>query len=128
MRVYAVYSGCYEDHHLIGLFSTKERAQEAIDIVKKTEKWLGEDIDEKPIPIELDTFKAPELVYFEYDENLDSWSLSNLKFSGEANDFNYFPEDKQFFVMVAYNPDPEVMLNTAKECYRKCKEEQNTTN
>lgn len=116
MKVFVVYTGEYSDRSIRGIFSTKEKAQEAIQVIKDTDKWDCDSVSD-PIEYELDSFLPPNEVVFVYDETKGTWELGYGNLFIDGSGFYYDEEDKHYYVSVNYNPNKEVMLKAARDYY-----------
>ena len=114
MNVFCVFSGAYSDRGMIGVFSTRELAQEYID----REKMCGRyEIDDEPIEEELDKIKPRNTVTIRIENGeariYYAW-LPPTEGDGWVSNTGYDGRD-DYIVTVNFNPDTEVMIKAARD-------------
>lgn len=113
--VFTVFSGSYSDRGMIGVFSTRELAQEYID----REKACGNrEIDDEPGEETLDEVKPRNMacVLLERGEpKIYDTGWSPIEDEGFVRKYGYLDDNPGYIVSVNFNPDFDVMVKSARD-------------
>lgn len=122
MKVYTVWSGCYSDMDMIGVFSTRELAQEYIDYMQN----IDNDIHSEPEEHEVDEIKVAEKADFVIN-GPDEYFVDYAKIF-DRDDFDIhlgtlFGEN-YYRIGVNINKNKDVMIKAARDklAMRKARE------
>ena len=125
MKVYVLTRGEYSDYHIIGVYSTREKAQEVCDVM------CGNGT----------IYDAPQIEEYELDELSPSMGYMGVRYAPEDNSIHYcgfnfwkgddriisYANPPEFVCYLPYSPrlsDPNVLLKAAQDRYMKWKAEQ----
>ena len=113
MTVYAVFSGEYSDRCLMGIFSTKDKAQLFID----TARLSDHHVDAEPIEYELDKLKPIDKIIVAIDSYGNPSIPDRFEIFYAYSDFDDMgvcdTTYGEYYVEVNYNPDKQVMYKSA---------------
>lgn len=125
MKVYVLTQGEYSDYHIVGIYSTKEKAQELCDAICASYTF----------------WDKPQIEEYELDERSPSMGYVCVGYMPEGNiihgyGFNFgcgvdsvasYSKSPEFICYLPYSPrfsDPKVLLKAAQDRYIQWKAEQ----
>jgi hypothetical protein len=110
-HVYIVTSGQYSDNHIIGVFSTLEKAKEYIAKIKVFDDEVNDCILQRAI----DMYTPPEYIIAQYDI-----ATNDINFSEFDDDFvlEYpYEYDGVVYFKIHYNSDVDVLKKVVHDTY-----------
>jgi hypothetical protein len=125
MKVYVLTQGEYSDYHIIGVYSTKEKAQEVCDAMQASRTfWDKPQIED----YELDEL-SPSMgcVCVGYTPEHNTARSYGFIFASGTDSINSYTKPPEFMCYLPYSPrlsDPNVLLKAAQDRYMKWKAEQ----
>lgn len=125
MKVYVVTQGEYSDYHIIGVYSTKEKAQELYDAMRKSGTYWDEPHIED---YELDELTPTAgYVCVGYTPEHNTIHSYGFNFSHCQDSVSSYSNPPEFICYLPYSPrlsDPKVLLKAAQDRYMQWKAEQ----
>ena len=125
MKVYILTQGEYSDYHIVGVYSTKEKAQELCDAMRTNGTlWDEPQVEE----YEMDEL-TPTMGYIHIGYTPENNSIHSYGFTFAHISDSIFPYAKppEFMCTLPYSPrlsDPKVLLKAAQDRYMQWKAEQ----
>jgi len=124
MKVYTVHEGAYSDRTLMGIFSTKELAEEFIQRRKSINRYSARKMDIEPDEWELDL----EMIQCCNVSFIDGiWRVTGPT-EGDApliDEWDIYPTaEKGYAIRVHYDDDKERMIKAAQDIFATWKAEQ----
>lgn len=125
MNVYVLTQGEYSDYHIIGIYSTAEKATEMCDAIRANNTFGDEP--------QIEEYKLDELnpsmgyVCVGYTPERNTIRSYGFDFISGHDAFNSYGNPPEFICFLSYSTrlsDPDVLLKAAQDRYMKWKAEQ----
>jgi hypothetical protein len=122
MKVYVVTEGDYSDNHIVGIFSTKEKAWKYYNLHKEDDSRERYTSYYEPEEYELDNVEQATRCCVTALKNKGSWIFL---ISGVLDDCDtpcghiYKVSGNRFWITVNFHPDREVMKKSAQDYFYK---------
>ena len=125
MKVYVLTQGKYSDYHIVGIYSTKEKAQELRDaICASGGYWDEPQIEEYELDVLNPSMGYMRVGYTPENNTVHTYGLNFVSGTDGICNYGKVPE---FFCFLPYSPrlsNPDVLLKAAQDRYMKWKAEQ----
>lgn len=125
MKVYVLTQGEYSDYHIVGIYSTKEKAQELCDAMRNSGTYWDEPhIEDYELDVLNPSMGYMRVGYTPEDNSVRAYGLCFI--SGTDSILNY-GKTPEFFCFLPYSArlsDPNVLLKAAQDRYMQWKAEQ----
>ena len=125
MKVYIVTRGEYSDYHIVGVYSTKEKAQEICDAISTSGTYWDEPQVEE---YEMDELTlAMGYVGVGYTPEDNTARAYGFNFAHGTDSMNNYGKTPEFICYLPYSPrlsNPDALLKAAQDRYMQWKAEQ----
>ena len=125
MKVYVLTQGEYSDYHIVGVYSTKEKAQELCDAMRTNGTlWDEPQVEEYELNELTPTMGHVCVGYTPEHNTVHSYGFN---FGQGTDAINSYAQPPEFICYLPYSPrlsDPKVLLKAAQDRYMQWKAEQ----